>query len=266
MDIETMENAVISNNIKFGSAASAKYVGLNKNEDLEMFSQGNAITFKGNDINISTASGTTVLIDTGININKPCHSDCSVTFNNAKYMRGTTTQNTTHDILGLSSTDNVNVGSSSLNTRLRGKSIYLRDTSVSVTSDKNLKKDFNTFDERYDNFFDKLTPRTFKYIFGNSGRTHSGFVAQEVENALNESNLTNQDIAVIDKINIKGREVSEDENGNIVDVKDSTINYLLDNGYDSEYALRYDEFIALAIDQIQKLKARVLELENKIKE
>lgn len=140
MDIETMENAVISSNIKFGSTASAKYVGLNKNEDLEMFSQGNVITFKGNNINISTASGTTVLIDTGININKPCHSDCSVTFNNAKYMRGTTTQNTTHDILGLSSTDNVNVGSNSLNTRLRGKSIYLRDTSVSVTSDKNLKK------------------------------------------------------------------------------------------------------------------------------
>lgn len=30
MDIETMENAVISSNIKFGSTVSAKYVGLNK--------------------------------------------------------------------------------------------------------------------------------------------------------------------------------------------------------------------------------------------
>ena len=264
--METMESAVISSNLKFGSTSSAKYIGLNLNKDLELFSQGNAITFKGNDINISTASGTTVLIDSGININKPCHSDCSVTFNNAKYMRGTTTQNTTHDILGLSSSDNVNIGSNSLNTRLRGKSIYLRDTTVSVTSDKNLKKDFNTFDERYDKFFDKLTPRTFKYIFGNSGRIHSGFVAQEVEDALNESNLTNQDIAIIDKINITGREVSEDDDGHMIDGRDSTINYLLDNGYNSEYAVRYDEFIALAIDQIQKLKARVLELENKIKE
>lgn len=264
--METINNAIVENNLTFGSPSSAKSIGLNSNGDLEISSQGNNILFKDNTVSLRANPGAKIELDSNIHFNKPVYSECGIKLNNAKYIRGTKTSDSVHDIIGVSSSDNVNIGSNAMVTRLRGSSIYLRDTTSSVTSDKNLKKDFNTFDERYDNFFDKLKPTTFKYIFGNSGRTHSGFVAQDVEQALLDSNLTNQDIAIVDKISIKNREVEEDELGNITDVKNSSINYLLDNGYNAEYALRYTELIALLVNQVQKLKTRVSELENKLDE
>lgn len=264
--METLNNAVVENNITFGNSSSAKSIGLDSNKNLKIFSQGNSITFENNTVCINTAPGAKIELDNNIRFNKPIYSEASVNLNNAKYIRGTKASGAVYDIVGLSSADNINLGNNSLVTRLRGTSIYLRDTTASVTSDKNLKKDFNEFDERYDNFFDNLKPVTFKYLFGNSNRTHSGFVAQDVEQALLNSNLTNEDLAIVDKITIKGREVEEDENGAIKDVENSFVNYLLDNGHDSEYALRYGELTALLVSQIQKLKTRVSELEDKLNE
>ena len=150
----------------------------------------------------------------------------------------------------------------------------MRDTSTAVTSDKNLKKDIILFDERYDKFFDLLRPVGFKYIFGTSNRTHSGFIAQEVEEALAAAELTGKDFAIIDKAFITEREISEIEVENedgvtetkMIDTPNSDINYLLDKGITEEYHLRYDEMVGLLVDQVQKLKRRVDELESKIKE
>ncbi len=86
-------------------------------------------------------------------------------------------------------------------------------------------------------FFDNLISRRFKYNDGTSGRYHSGYIAQEVQSALKEANIDEQEFAGICTIKQEGEEYS---------------------------GLRYDEFVSLNTWQIQKLKARVAELEAKI--
>lgn len=108
-------------------------------------------------------------------------------------------------------------------------------------SDKRLKNSINDFNEKYENFFNNLHPVTFKYNNGRSGRTHSGFIAQEVVASLEESGLSTMDFAA-----------------------PCLLNYNTDHeGY---WWLRRDQFVALNTWQIQKLKTRVTELENEIKE
>lgn len=270
------DSLVMGNNrqLKWGDYASAQYI---------MYHSDNS-TFE-----FRNASGVLVCTSAGASIQGP---DTSVTANssgvsikgkiltslpltNAHYIRGTNKANTkTEDICGIGSNDSCYLGSSSFVTRLRGSSIYMRDTSTAVTSDKNLKKDIILFDERYDKFFDLLRPVGFKYIFGTSNRTHSGFIAQEVEEALTAAKLTGKDFAIIDKASITEREISEIEVENedgvtetkMIDTPNSDVNYLLDKGITEEYHLRYDEMVGLLVDQVQKLKCRVDELESKIKE
>ena len=69
---------------------------------------------------------------------------------------------------------------------------------------------------------------------------HSGFISQQVEESLTKAAISTQDFAGFVKINT--------------------------NLTNEIYALRYEEFIALNTWQIQKLKTRVAELENEIKE
>ena len=112
--------------------------------------------------------------------------------------------------------------------------------STGSNSDRRLKNSIANIDEQYTTFFDHLIPVVYKYNDGTSNRFHTGFIAQDVETALTKAELTTQDFAGIILVN-KGAE-------------------------DEHYALRYDEFIALNTLQIQKLKTRVTELENEIKE
>lgn len=106
-------------------------------------------------------------------------------------------------------------------------------------SDIRMKKNISLYDDRYDVLFDNLIPCRYKYINGESDRFHTGFIAQEVVQALEDSGLTTKDFAAVCQESI---------------------------GEDGIWYLRRDEFIALNTWQIQKLKARVTELENKIAE
>ena len=54
--------------------------------------------------------------------------------------------------------------------------------------------------------------------------------------------------------------------GELEDVENSVTNYLLDKGITKKYGLNYDGFISLLVDQVQKLKSRIEELENKLNE
>lgn len=110
------------------------------------------------------------------------------------------------------------------------------------TSDLTKKTDVIYGLAEYDSFFDALQPISFLRIGGKSGRRHVGLGAQDVENALTANNLTSLDFAGFVK------SPKEDDNGNVID------------GYD--YGLRYGEFIALLIEQVQKLKKRVAALEG----
>ena len=136
--------------------------------------------------------------------------------------------------------------------------IYSTNSAIS-NSDRNVKSNISQFDEHYEALFSKLQPRTFKFVNGASGRIHSGFISQDVEDALSEVGLTALDFAAFCK-DIKTKEVTDPETGEItfVDVYDE------DGNPEYNYSLRYEEFIALNTHMIQKLQAENQELKDKV--
>ena len=110
---------------------------------------------------------------------------------------------------------------------------------LSQSSDKNIKKDIIPLnDERYSVLFDQLKPTIYKFKAGLSQRNHTGFIAQEVKEALDIANIDSQDFAAY-------------------------CDYEREDGTHT-YSLRYTEFIPLNTWQIQKLKARVKQAEETI--
>ena len=122
---------------------------------------------------------------------------------------------------------------------------YYNGTEIATTgSDKKIKHDISSLSDKYSTFFDQLRPVSFIYNknqfgYGTSQRTHTGFIANEVETALTNSGLTTQEFAGF----VHQRALGKQED-------------LL--------CLRYEEFIALNTSEIQKLKKRVAELESQI--
>lgn len=150
---------------------------------------------------------------------------------------------------GLSLTSVTGTGSQATNkiifyAGLAGVYAHELDTAVTTTNDSssdiNVKNNIELLTDDYDTLFDNLIPRRFKYNHGMSNRFHTGFIAQEIVEALEKSNLTTQDFATVVHLDTP-----------------------LSNG--AEWTLRKEEMVALNTWQIQKLKARVAELEEKIK-
>lgn len=136
----------------------------------------------------------------------------------------------------------------------RFSQLYVTSSSIS-TSDKNYKDDIKSLTDKHLQFFMKLQPVSFLFKDGTSGRTHVGFIAQDVEQAMSECGLTDLDFAgfckdqKVDSKLVDGEEVNEpilDDNGNP--------EYI--------YSLRYEEFIALNTYAIQKLWNHVETLEK----
>lgn len=107
---------------------------------------------------------------------------------------------------------------------------------VIQTSDREKKNSISYDMEQYAALFDRLKPVHYKLNAGTSGRVHVGMIAQDVEEAMTAVGLTGQEFAGICK-------AAKDEGG-------------------YSYFLRYGEFIALCIDQIQRLKTRITALEG----
>lgn len=110
--------------------------------------------------------------------------------------------------------------------------VYATNATIQ-TSDRNVKTDINYDLSGYDELFCKLKPVTYKFIDGH--RTHIGYIAQDVETALQDCDISTEEFA-----------------GFIKDGED--------------YALRYGEFIALNTHQIQLLRNRVEAQEAEINE
>ena len=106
------------------------------------------------------------------------------------------------------------------------------------SSDRRIKKDIVDFDDRYEVLFNKLKPRNYRYVDGNKGRVHSGFIAQEVTEAIEEAKMTLDEVAYVCAFENKEGE--------------------------TYYGLRYEELIAINTWQIQKLKERIKQLEDKL--
>ena len=125
-----------------------------------------------------------------------------------------------------------------------GGRVWIDGVEVNTTgSDIKIKHNINLLSEKYADLFDKLQPVSFVYKpnvfgYGTSQRAHIGFIANNVEKAMHQSNISNMEFA-----------------GLVIQNPDTE---------DELYTLRYEEFIALNTWQIQKAKARITELEEKV--
>ena len=108
---------------------------------------------------------------------------------------------------------------------------WVNDVMEASLSDVRLKNSIEKLDERYSILFDNLIPVRFKYNNGTSGRYHSGFIAQEVKEAVIKSGLDLNEFACFMEINsVSGERMA---------------------------SLRYGELISICVKEIQKLKAEL---------
>lgn len=128
------------------------------------------------------------------------------------------------------------------------------------TSDKTKKRNIKPLSDTHLQFFQLLQPVSFLFKDGTSGRTHIGFISQDVEEAMKQVGLTDLDFAGFCKdvkmkcyLDDDGNEIEEpllDENG-----KEQYI-----------YSLRYEEFIALNTYAIQHLTTELNETKKELSE
>ena len=109
----------------------------------------------------------------------------------------------------------------------------LTATGVSSSSDARLKHEVEDDVSKYENFFMSLQAKSWKYDWSESDRRWTGFIAQEVEQALLDNGLTNQDFA-----GIVIQKKTEDDTDWL--------------GVEDEYRLRYESFVSLNTHMIQK--------------
>lgn len=120
-------------------------------------------------------------------------------------------------------------------------------TSTITTSDKNQKSNISPLTEQHIKFFMKLQPVSYRFIDGTSGRTHIGFVSQDVELAMIECGLSDLDFAGFCKDQkyetvSKTVEVENPETGE-TELKEAYEYVPIEGEY--IYSLRYEEFVAL---------------------
>lgn len=115
--------------------------------------------------------------------------------------------------------------------------IYDKSGNEITLSSRLSKTNIQSFNNQHNILFDNLQPRQFEYINGASHRLHYGMIVDEVATALQKAGLTTQECAAY---------------------------CLIDQSKpDGEGGLRYSEFIALNTWQIQLLKPRVSDLEQR---
>lgn len=109
-------------------------------------------------------------------------------------------------------------------------------TATQSNSDARLKNSITDIPVEFDDLFDDLKPVSYKFNDGTSGRKHLGFIAQDVKRSLEALDIDTRDFAAL----------------------------CIPADSESYMSIRYMELIALNTLQIQKLKKRVAELEEKL--
>ena len=120
----------------------------------------------------------------------------------------------------------------------KGYTIYMEAGTITQVdnsaagSDRKIKNSISYDMEKYEQFFMGLKPAFFRVNHGTSGRFHTGFVAQDVYDALIANGLSTSDLAAY----VKTEKPAEDENEEAEEM----------------LALRYGEFVSLNTYMIQK--------------
>lgn len=103
-------------------------------------------------------------------------------------------------------------------------------------SDRNIKNSIEALPEKYVRMFDLVEPRRYKLNSGTSGRFHTGFIAQEVEDAMRACGINSQEFAGWARA--KRKDGSE------------------------TYFLRYSEFIPILWAKVREQEERLKRLEE----
>lgn len=128
------------------------------------------------------------------------------------------------------------------------------DTGEINTSDRRKKNSIGYDMTAYEALFRRLKPTQYKMNNGKSGRFHIGFIAQDIEEAMEEIGMESGDFAGFIKSPVYAE---EKENGEPNTESEVT---------DYNYSLRYGEFVALNTHMIQTLMEKIEKLETKIVE
>ena len=123
---------------------------------------------------------------------------------------------------------------------------------INIDSDRRFNDDIRYDLDDYEAFFRALKPCSYKLKRGTSGRRHTGFIAQELEQALLDSGKTSADMAAYCYDPDARRYESTD-----MDPKTAPTGC---------YKIRYSELIALNTAMIQKLMAEVDALKTHVAE
>lgn len=156
--------------------------------------------------------------------------------------------------------------------------IYSSQATIS-TSDRNAKKEIAPLSEKHLEFFSLLQPVSFQFIDSNSGRTHIGFISQDVENAMEACGLTSLDFAGFckDQKEVLVTKTREEKRINEETGEEEIIEVQYDESVPVEgeyiYSLRYEEFIALntkaiqyALEEQKKMKNEYEALRKQVEE
>lgn len=135
------------------------------------------------------------------------------------------------------------------------KNIYSNGAKV-TTSDARYKKIICNIsdDDRYEVLFNNLKPKLYKYKnfkkTDNHDRVHSGYISQEVKDAMSIAGIDNTEFAAFCYSNFENDQDAIDNN----------------NGFKDKYMLGYEEFIALNTAMIQKLSKKIEKQQNELNE
>ncbi len=103
-------------------------------------------------------------------------------------------------------------------------------------SDRNIKNSIEELPEKYVRMFELVEPKRYKLNSGTSGRYHTGFIAQEVEAAMQKCGITSQEFA--------GWAAAKRKDGS------------------ETYFLRYSEFIPVLWAKVREQEERLKRLEE----
>lgn len=103
-------------------------------------------------------------------------------------------------------------------------------------SDRNIKNSIEALPEKYVRMFELVEPKRYKLNNGTSGRYHTGFIAQEVEAAMQKCGISSQEFA--------GWAAAKREDGS------------------ETYFLRYSEFIPVLWAKVREQEERLKRLEE----
>lgn len=125
---------------------------------------------------------------------------------------------------------------------------------LTQSSDARLKDDIKSYDERYEKFFDLLCPVRFHWKDGADRKYHTGYIAQEVYEAILDAGLDADDFGgYLEEDEVKARSVFNE------DGVETTEDY---HTGDKTYSLGYTEFVSLNTHMIQKNRTEIKTLKK----